>query len=331
MDLKEGEILLSICIPTYNRSKFLDLCLSQLLKQIDPFKNIVEVIISNNCSPDDTDDIVEKYKNLGFEIHYNKNKENIGADGNLEKCFQLSTGKYLWLFGDDDLILDGKFDKIIHILQNTNYGSIHLKHYWFMYDYIKEMPSTVTSEFKYLEYTDSIEYLKVLNVQTTFISGNIINKSLISGNIDSKKYLSSNLNHLYWILNAIFQSKKNLIVESPLLACQAGNTGGYELFKTFAVSFRNICIDAGVKNNVPDKFMHSIDNQLLFNFFPSFILDYKRKIGNTFNTEKPNSILYNEFKNKPIYWGLVFPLFFLPNKVDKFYLRAVRKLIKPFI
>ena len=56
-------MILSILIPTYNRSKYLEKNINLLSEFITQAKldSKVEVVISNNCSPDNTDDIIENF------------------------------------------------------------------------------------------------------------------------------------------------------------------------------------------------------------------------------------------------------------------------------
>ena len=78
-------MLLSICIPTYNRSEKLDNCLNSILISIQNVKERnFEICISDNCSSDNTEKIVKKYKNL-FEINYHKNNDNLGFAFNAKK------------------------------------------------------------------------------------------------------------------------------------------------------------------------------------------------------------------------------------------------------
>lgn len=56
--------VLSICIPTFNRSTYLSNTLAQLTKEkIFTDSDDVEIVISDNCSSDDTEDICRKYVN----------------------------------------------------------------------------------------------------------------------------------------------------------------------------------------------------------------------------------------------------------------------------
>ena len=54
--------VLSICIPTYNRAKILDETLFNLTNEsVFQETNDVEIVISNNNSPDNTEEVCQKY------------------------------------------------------------------------------------------------------------------------------------------------------------------------------------------------------------------------------------------------------------------------------
>ena len=71
--------LLSICIPTYNSSEYLAETLDSIVSQFideDIFSQ-VEIIISDNASPDDTTEIVESYQKNYKNILYFRNEANL--------------------------------------------------------------------------------------------------------------------------------------------------------------------------------------------------------------------------------------------------------------
>ena len=97
-------MVLSICIPTFNRNRQLDNCLNSILIASRNVKNFeFEVCISDNVSPDDVMPIIDKYKKE-LNIKINKNK-NLGFAVNALKSINLASGKFVWFLGDDDLIL----------------------------------------------------------------------------------------------------------------------------------------------------------------------------------------------------------------------------------
>ena len=81
--------LLSICIPTYNRSKYLDQCLGALVNQ-ERFDEI-EVVISDNCSTDDTESVGIRYQNDYPNIIYFRNEDNV-RDKNFSLALNRATG-----------------------------------------------------------------------------------------------------------------------------------------------------------------------------------------------------------------------------------------------
>ena len=98
-------MILSICIPTYNRLDNLDNCLNSILISSRNVNNFdFEVCVSDNFSDDNPQKIINKYKN-NLNIKFNRNNENQGFALNAIKTVELSSAKYAWLIGNDDLIL----------------------------------------------------------------------------------------------------------------------------------------------------------------------------------------------------------------------------------
>lgn len=102
--------LISICIPTYNRAKFLGSTLDSIIRQ--SFNNI-EIIISDNASTDNTAEIIMQYQTLFPFIVYHREESNMGADSNYLKVIELASAEYCWLFGSDDVMKDGAIDIIL--------------------------------------------------------------------------------------------------------------------------------------------------------------------------------------------------------------------------
>lgn len=89
--------LLSICIPTFNRARYLEKCLNAIVSQ-EGFGD-VEIVISDNCSTDDTECVGRKYDALYDNVHYFRNNENL-ADMNFPLAFQRASGSLRKLTND---------------------------------------------------------------------------------------------------------------------------------------------------------------------------------------------------------------------------------------
>lgn len=96
--------LITISIPTFNGASTIGRCLDSCLKEITAsFDHDVEVLIVDNHSTDQTQDIVlkyvEKYPRL---FRYIRNDTNVGLDKNIDLAITNSEGEYVKLLGDDD-------------------------------------------------------------------------------------------------------------------------------------------------------------------------------------------------------------------------------------
>ena len=105
--------ILSFAIPTWNRSKEIQECLNSMIKQIIEVNRNVEIFISDNASTDETTKVLEEYAKKYKFIKYSRNEKNLGFDLNLISAIEKSAGEYAWIFGDDDILLDGALKKDI--------------------------------------------------------------------------------------------------------------------------------------------------------------------------------------------------------------------------
>ena len=89
-------MLLSICIPTYNRVENLDDCLNSIKISYINYKKLnFEVCISDNGSVENPEPIIEKYKKL-FKVKFNRNKKNLGFALNAIKTVDMAEGEYIY-------------------------------------------------------------------------------------------------------------------------------------------------------------------------------------------------------------------------------------------
>lgn len=91
----------SICIPTYNGSIYLEASLNCVLNQT---YTDIEVLIIDDCSTDNTVEIIERYAAIDQRIKLIKNHRNLGLVGNWLKCIELSSGFWIKFLFQDDLL-----------------------------------------------------------------------------------------------------------------------------------------------------------------------------------------------------------------------------------
>ncbi|MDF5711374.1 MAG: glycosyltransferase family 2 protein [Nostoc sp. S4] len=111
--------LLTIAIPTYNRAKLLDKQLTWLAQAIKGFEDDCEILVSDNCSTDNTQQVIQKWQTILSTIAFksNKNSQNLGVVKNIMYCLNSTTTKYVWTIGDDDPIQDRAIAYVISKLR----------------------------------------------------------------------------------------------------------------------------------------------------------------------------------------------------------------------
>lgn len=111
--------LLSICIPTYNRAEILDKSLQSLVKQ-DVFlqTNDVEIVVSDNSSTDNTQEIAKKYVALyGDKIHYFQNEQNV-EEKNFALALSRGQGIYRKICNDTLIFEPNSLQMMLNIVKN---------------------------------------------------------------------------------------------------------------------------------------------------------------------------------------------------------------------
>lgn len=100
--------IVSICIPTKNRCDALKQCIDSILYNIAYNPDDVEIVVSDNASTDNTQELMKLYTHSNNNIVYNRNQQNIGigGGGNFLKVLSLAHGQYLKIHNDYSVFTD---------------------------------------------------------------------------------------------------------------------------------------------------------------------------------------------------------------------------------
>lgn len=174
---------LSICIPTYNRGKIVYRTVSNILKSS---REDIEVVVSNNCSTDDTEELLLQIKDSRFK--YFKNDYNNGAD-NLVSVLTYAQGEYLLLQSDEDEIVLANLPKYISVLREHSpavlLGTAAVDRKRYIYNGLHDV---------------SLGYpaLDVYGFGNTYMSGYIYNAQILKKVLDGTRGADINRKFGYW-------------------------------------------------------------------------------------------------------------------------------------
>lgn len=109
--------LVSIIMPSYNTANFINMTIESVLRQT--YKNW-ELLIVDDCSTDNTDEVVAKYDDK--RIIYLKNIKNFGAAVSRNKALKNAKGKWIAFLDSDDLWYSSKLEEQIKFMEKNKYS-----------------------------------------------------------------------------------------------------------------------------------------------------------------------------------------------------------------
>ena len=167
----------SIIVPMYNCEKTLAYTLESILKQNF---NDYEVIIINDCSTDDSLNILNKYVHRFDYIKIINNEKNLGVAKTRNKGFELAKGKYIALLDSDDVWDSNKLAVQKKCIDDTH-CDICCTSYDFINsngDYIKK-PYIIPSK---------IDYHKLLKENLIGCSSVVVRRDILGADSMKEKY-----------------------------------------------------------------------------------------------------------------------------------------------
>ena len=108
--------LVSIIMPSYNTASYIGLTIKSILNQT---YQEWELIIVDDCSIDETDNIVYSFKDK--RIRYYKNQKNLGAAVCRNRALREARGRWIAFLDSDDLWKSEKLEKQVAFMKKNNY------------------------------------------------------------------------------------------------------------------------------------------------------------------------------------------------------------------
>lgn len=319
--------LLTIAVPTYNGSSTIKNMLDVLLPQLDP--NNIEIIVSDNCSTDDTPAIIKKYQERYKFIKYKRNEQNLGADGNFLQCMQMAKGKYTMLISDDDIVTEIGVSRIIDFL--NKYSDVSLA---FLYTVgFKDKYIDISHCHKYKKQskeithdictTDKKEFFDYIRRQWGFTSSFLWNTDRCKSIENPEQYFGT-----YWLQSYIHilcsdnKNDKLGLISGPVIAAgEYGIVNNYDLAEVEGIYYRKM-LDYAIQKA-------GYDRKQLYDFWKwkvcylgsrSIILEKSSGIMIT-SKKKLFKIMYRY----PYAWLHLFPSFVIPNAICRLGIKMLRK------
>lgn len=223
------KVLLSVCIPVFNREDYLLETLNSLIPQVS---DEVEVCISDNCSTDSTFSIIENARRQSPRVRVQRQATNVGADRNFMDVADMARGEYFVILGSDDLVQQNYVQEVLKLIKVHAPTILLCNRTTFERDlstqkreYALRLPHKRLFRFG----TDFKNYLnsaKSLCAIFSFLSTVIICRESWNSIPKSSLWIGSGYSHTHRLFGVLFkQTSESSILYCPkhLIICRLGN------------------------------------------------------------------------------------------------------------
>lgn len=191
--METNNIVLSVAIPTFNGAKHIRDAMESIISLVkNKLEDRVELLVSDNCSTDETAGIIEEYRRGHPFITYFRNDENKGPDVNFDLAVRRSSGKFVWLLSDGDMLAEGAIAKVLAVISShPDVASIFANYSITNPDFSKHYKEKMLEIKRDIYTCGGDEFFQKCKFMNGLVSSMIVRRDLWE-KIDSGKYLGSN-------------------------------------------------------------------------------------------------------------------------------------------
>ena len=220
--------LLTVAIPTYNRSETLEKILLQLAEEKG---ELFQILVSDDSSSDGTETMVRRYQERLPRLIYHKNEVNLGYSGNVNKIYELSQTPYVWFLCDDDTVLPGAIQKIIDAIRKYQ-PVVAVFNYSWVDPYGRKSLAVAERDVVHTNLSRLDDYQPLMRI--TFLSTLVVKKNEAVKNIGKTVYQDNVFFQLTLSLLLLSKEFKYCEIGGPIVHRNVGYKYG-EFFKFYLV------------------------------------------------------------------------------------------------
>ena len=316
---------LSICIPTFNRSKYLKECLESIMLSAKGLEDHIEIVISDNASEDDTTAVVSEMQSHHPGIRYHRNETTIDAHMNFRLVAGMAASDYVWIFGDDDKLTSEAIPCVLKQIE-AGYDLVLCNYSIWSKDFSEMKKQRQFKLAEIVSFGDPNELLSIFGTHLGYISSIIVRKSrFLTLPADKfEEYICFGFPHMYAYYYGLYPSGRSVYLPEPLLCNRSDNWGEFDWWKYFVEGSSFIFNSLLARGYSPDA-VRSAKHDTIRDFVIPHVLGRKlegRGAKGLFRTA------YRYYKSVPLFWFGVVPALLAPRRcvlAAHWLVRKVRK------
>ena len=321
--------LLTIAIPTYNRYLLLKRALNSIINQND---NRIEIIVSDNCSTDNTTQLMDEYCSKCINLHFYRNNKNLGVDVSFLKCFQLAKGKYILLLGSDDLFVEDGVKNLLSFLSRVDLPLVYLNHYFFQNDYNNKQScyGIFDDNINNYYHLSKDDIIKISKDRITFMSSLVLKREEVLKVKEPESFIGTNFVHTCIAFSVSKNHQEFGYVGLPCIACDMtpSNTPlSVDMNKTFHIfgeCMHYVLCEIGSINGFNKALLKNIYVNFAIKNWSLTIIKLKYLYGNQV-IHSFKRFAYKPISNSLYAKFIILPVLYMP----RFFVVFIMKYLKP--
>ena len=309
--------LLSICIPTKNRADVLDQCL-QAIVNAPAFSDDIEVVISDNCSTDNTKDVSLSFSEKHPNIKYYRNEIDVGADRNILLSLERGSGVFLKINNDYSIFNKDSLDFLLRKIKEN----LEEKPVLYFHQGANPQEKEIITDFN--------EIFKKEKWSMSWIGCYGYWRDIFQNFEERDRRIDTMFQQIDWFIRS-FKEKKKIVYISKVLTTRypfKAKQGGYNFIevhtKNFLIQFKELVQEGLLQEST----IEYVARNTLLPSMVSWLIKLKIANKGRFSYDSKNGfkILRREFGSYPWYRRVL-----ITSILKSVYLTLKSEYIKPFV
>lgn len=263
--------MVTVVIPAYNSARYIDKAIESVINQT--YKDI-ELIIVDDCSTDNTIEVVEKYKEK-IKLNIVKNEKNVGVGISRKVGINNAKGKYITFLDSDDYLLNNFIEINVKLIEQHDSDVV----------YTSVGILSPTNQMKVVQAGDYLaENEATLNIffwcEMNFLTGKLFKTELVKNCEWSERRVAEDVQTLFYIM---YEAKK--VRSFPYIGymhvCREGSLMSYDSKEmkeeeNLSYSFHNFCYNCLAEKEMLEFLIKKDDKTILKPMYEEYFNKVKK-------------------------------------------------------
>jgi abequosyltransferase len=303
--MSNNEILLSVCVPTYNQPSAVQILLEKLLPQ---YLSKIEILVCDDSENGDTKKIIDQFSSVAPIRYFHGKKE--GLDSAILFLTEEARGQFVWWFGDD-FIEPSAIQRIISLIEEFQ----DLTFIWVNSHDISNKDALTINDRRSYFFPDKNKILEMDIGLLGFITATIFKREVaITGIEQARKHVGSAFVCMYIVLYVIARGGRYYFLGTPCFMSNSkpsGEVRWYDQFQVFGINIFNIVNE--FKENFNKRQIRKSLSKNLALVIKAIIVERSLGLNTGFASSSPKLLPLARLYWSYWFFWIALPLLVLPN------------------